>query len=108
MNDHLITGKSASGEVSVGQLNKNQVKVTVNKKKTANLKPGQVYDPNSGKIYDHISEAPKPFMVEEEPESIGDKVSKKLASDEPKKIATEPIDILPAKPNSLPASVENK
>jgi hypothetical protein len=60
INDRQVTDRSAGKDISVGRLNKNQVTVTVNKNKSANLKPGQVYDPNSGKIYNHPSEAPKP------------------------------------------------
>jgi hypothetical protein len=69
VNDREVTDRSAGRDVSVGRLNKNQVQVTVNKNKSANLKPGQVYDPNTGKIYNHLSEAPKPAASDDaEPE----------------------------------------
>jgi hypothetical protein len=66
VNDRVMTEKSAGGDVSVGRLNNSRVNVTVNKTKSASLKPGQVYDPNSGKIYNHLSEAPKPVVSDED------------------------------------------
>ncbi len=106
INDRAVTEKTAAGEVNVGQLNKNQVKVTVNKNKSANLKPGQVYDPNTGKIYNHLSEAPKPVMEEAEPESAIDKVSKTLGLDELKKKASELVDALSPKASTAATTTE--
>ncbi len=57
VNDRALTDKNTQKDLSVDRLNKDQVRITVNSKSTT-LKPGQVYDPNSGKIYNHISEVP--------------------------------------------------
>jgi hypothetical protein len=65
VNDHEVSEKNANKDISIGHLKNNQVKVIVDKNKVANLKPGQVYDPNTGKIYNHLSEAPKPVAPEQ-------------------------------------------
>lgn len=78
INDQAVSDNNADKALSVGRLKKNQVQVTVNHK-TANLKPGQVYDPNSGRIFDHLSEVPKPIASEEDSQSRVDNVSKKQA-----------------------------
>jgi hypothetical protein len=70
VNDREVAGQNVGKDLNVGRLKNNQVTVVVNKNRAANLKPGQVYDPNTGKIYNHLSEAPKPIASEEaSPES---------------------------------------
>jgi hypothetical protein len=85
VNDRAVSEKSSSNALNIGRLNNNQVRVVVNKNKAANLKPGQVYDPNTGKIYNHASEAPRP---------VAD--------------VSTPTDATSDKSDSPPASVDNK
>jgi hypothetical protein len=104
VNDRAVTETSASKDFSVGRLNKDQVRISVNSK-SANLKPGQVYDPNTGKIYNHLSEATQSLADEEtKPESMVDTVSKKLGLDELKSKVSELIDSWSAKPDATAAS----
>jgi len=100
VNDHQVTETSASKDFSVGRLNKDQVKISVNNK-SANLKPGQVYDPATGKVYNHLSEATKSLEDEDaKPESIVDTVAKKLGLDGLKSKVSELIDSWSAKPDA--------
>jgi hypothetical protein len=85
VNDREVSEKSTSNALNIGRLNNNQVKIVVNKNKAANLKPGQVYDPNTGKIYNHASEAPQPVAE-----------------------VLTPTDATSAQPDSPPAAVQNK
>jgi hypothetical protein len=101
VNDQAVSENSAGKALSVGPLKKYQVQVTVNHK-SANLKPGQVYDPNSGKVYDHLSETPKPVAPDEDSQSVVDKVSKKLGLDDLKKKISDFADSLSSKPNTPP------
>jgi hypothetical protein len=101
VNDQAVSGNNADKALGVGRLNKNQVQVTV-KNKSATLKPGQVYDPNTGKIYDHLSEVPTPEASDEDSQSIVDKVSKKLGLDDLKKKVSDFADSLSAKPSGPP------
>ena len=91
INNQAMIEKSSTKEFAVGNLQKNsgQVKVTVNggEKKSVALKPGQIYDPNSGKVYNHVNEVPRQQIVEEESKSIvdEDEKDKKREQDELKK-----------------------
>jgi hypothetical protein len=105
INDREISGSGTIKDVSVGRLNNNRITVTLNNNKSASLRPGQVYDPNTGKIYNHLSEMPRPVGVEDaEPESAVDKVSKVLGLDDFKKKAIDFIDALSSKPNATAPS----
>ncbi len=100
VNDQAVSENNASKALSVGRLNKNQVQVTVNNK-SVTLKPGQVYDPNSGKVYDHLSEASQAVTDEEtKPDSVVDTVAKKLGLEDLKKKTSDWIDALSAKPDA--------
>ncbi|MFM9913146.1 MAG: hypothetical protein ACKVN9_06415 [Methylophilaceae bacterium] len=107
VNDRPMSEKSSSQTVKVEKLraDKGQVKIVItDEKKAASLRPGQVYDPNSNKVYNHLREVPR-VEPEEESESVADKISDKVGEgvDELKK---KVIDLF-AKPNPAPASSEN-
>lgn len=84
VNDKAMVENSSSKDVSVGKLQKNsgQVQITVNSndKKTIILKAGQIYDPNSNKIYNHLKDIPG-TSDDEEPKTILDNLSEKLGAE---------------------------
>jgi uncharacterized protein (DUF2147 family) len=99
VNDRPMSEKSSNQTVKVEKLraDKGQVKIVItDEKKAASLRPGQVYDPNSNKVYNHLREVPQ-VEVEEESESVVDKIGDQLSSgvDEIKKKVG---DLLSAKP----------
>ncbi len=83
VNNQAMMEKTVNKEFSVGSLQKNsgQVQITVNgtEKKTVALKPGQIYDPASGQIYNHTKEVP-PMNDAEKPEekSLTEHISEAL------------------------------
>lgn len=110
VNDRAMSEKAASKEFSVGNLQKNtgQVAVTVNgqEKKTVMLKPGQIYDPNSGQIYNHAKDVPLSYETVDEDKNVVDEVVDKLGvnADEIKKKISEIIDGVQQKPNNKDSS----
>lgn len=85
VNHQAMSEKTTTKNLAVGNLQKNngQVQITVigTEKKSAALKAGQVYDPNSKKVYNYTKDVPE-VSVEEKPESGTDGISKKLGLDE--------------------------
>lgn len=107
VNDRAMSEKAASKEFSVGNLQKNtgQVAVTVNgqEKKTVMLKPGQIYDPNSGQIYNHAKDVPKVNDgATEDSESVIDKIAEQVSLDNIKNKAMELADLFKPKSESTP------
>ncbi|MCE9633276.1 MAG: hypothetical protein K8Q92_03730 [Methylophilales bacterium] len=102
VNDRPMAEKSTSQTVKVEKLraDKGQVKIVLtDEKKAASLRPGQVYDPNSNRVYNNLRDVPR-IEPEQESENVVDKISAKLGEgvDELKKKASALIDLL--KPNS--------
>ncbi len=104
VNDREVKETSTDKDFSVGRLNNDQVRISMNNK-SANLKPGQVYDPNTGKVYNHLSEATKSMADEgAKPESMVDTVAKKLGLLEFKSKVSQLIDLWTAKPDATATS----
>jgi hypothetical protein len=109
VNDQAVSEKSSDKDIKVGRLKDNQVTVVVNQNKSVNLKPGQVYDPNTGKIYNHVSEMPIPETSDEEqPKTTTEKIIKKLGLEDTKKKVSAWLDSLSAKPESSQVPADNK
>lgn len=104
VNNQAMMEKTANKEFTVGRLQKNsgQVQITVNgtEKKTVALKPGQIYDPNSGQVYNHTRDVPQHQIEEEEPRSVAEEISKKLGLDNLKKKASDLVDLFSAQSES--------
>lgn len=105
VNNRAMSEKATSKDFAVGNLQKNTglVPVTVNgqEKKTVMLKPGQIYDPNSGQIYNHAKDVPKVSdEVAAESESVIDKISEQISLDNIKNKATELSDLFKPKSES--------
>lgn len=100
VNDRAMSEKGTSKDFAVGNLQKNtgQVPVTVNgqEKKTVMLKPGQIYDPNSGQIYNHAKDVPLSDEAAEEDKNVVDEVVNKLSvgADEIKKRVSDIADLI--------------
>jgi len=104
VNDHPVQEKTNTQSVKVEKLraDKGQVKIILtDEKKAASLRPGQVYDPNSNKVYNHLRDVPR-IEPEEESESVVDKIGDKLGAgvDELKKKTSDLVDLLKPKSES--------
>ncbi len=82
VNNQAMSEKSATKELSVGKIQKNnghiQITVTGTEKKSVSLKAGQIYDPGSGKIYNYRKDVPEQVAAEEKPQSILENISNTL------------------------------
>ncbi len=79
VNDKAMAEHSSNKDITVGTLQKNSGKIQVTIKgteqKTIALKAGQVYDPNTGRLYNHLSEGLIPIVEQEKTESVMEKAS---------------------------------
>lgn len=101
VNDRPMAEKSTNQAIKVEKLSadKGQVKIVMtDEKKAASLRPGQVYDPNSNKVYNNLRDVPR-IEPEQEPESVVDKISDQLGKgmDELRKKASAFIDLFKSK-----------
>lgn len=109
VNDRVATEKSTVGNVNVGKLQTTtrQVQVSLSGSgKSVSLKPGQIYDPASDKVYNHLKDVPHPENTEEEPKTLADKINETLGINGIKKKATDFIDLFKSKPD--PVSPDKK
>jgi hypothetical protein len=100
VNDQPLAEKTTSQTIKVEKLraDKGQVKIVItDEKKAASLRPGQVYDPNSNKVYNNLRDVPS-IEPQEEPGSVVDNIGEKLGAgmDELKKKASDLVDMLKA------------
>lgn len=103
VNNHATTEKSVVGNINVGKLQaKNrQVQVSLSgSNKAISLKPGQIYDPASDTVYNHLKDVPVAVENDENSGSVVDKIGGKLSAgvDELKKKVSEIVNLI--KPNS--------
>lgn len=103
VNNHAATEKSVVGNISVGKLQttNRQVQVSVSGNgKAISLKPGQIYDPASDTVYNHLKDVPLVEKTDEEEASVVDKIGDKLSTgvnELKKKVSAAVVDLIKPK-----------
>ena len=79
VNDSPVAEKTGDHSVKIEKLNADngQVRIFTDKKKAASLRPGQVYDPNTDKVYNNLRDIPR-VESEKEPVTILNSVTKEV------------------------------
>lgn len=107
VNNQAMSEKTATRELSVGKIQKNngqvQITITGTEKKSISLKAGQIYDPNSDKIYNYAKDVPEQEPTEAKPQSILENISNTLNISNLKNKATEAFSFL-TNPEKNPGS----
>jgi len=91
VNNQPMAEKSINQSIKIEKLraDKGQVKIVLtDEKKAASLRPGQVYDPNSNRVYNSLRDVPR-IEPEEKPETLLDKMTQ-----EADKLKKNVIDLL--------------
>jgi hypothetical protein len=73
VNNRTATEKSVVGNINVGKLQTTtrQVQISLSGSgKAVKLKPGQIYDPNSDKIFNYMKDVPEQGSSEETPQTL--------------------------------------
>lgn len=110
VNDKAILENTDSNNITIGNLIKNtgqvQIKVDGAERKSITLKPGQIYDPNSEQVYNHMKDVPVRADTSDADEALVDKIGDKLSAgvDELKKKILGVVDLVKPKPDIPPSS----